>query len=268
MMPYPMLQLVSDGIKRLAVYRDPLSRSMDAVIWLHGGNGDATEFLNGIRPRVDVIDIAPQGLVTGSNPGWTNPWESDIPENAIDNLIDIRFMALLEAQIRIKFSCVKRVWLCGFSAGGGLVWSVWAMRPVIPQTFSGLCAVGKKLRRTSEKSWKWNAEAVPAIPFVMINGDSDSPDGESTESSEHFSWQESYAQARLVNENTINEPSISSFPVCGESSNKVRLKIASAGKAPTARYVVEGVGHVWQCSETCHTDDLVIERFRAFGLGW
>ena len=109
MMPYPMLQLVSDGIKRLAVYRDPLSRPMDAVIWLHGGNGDATEFLNGIRPRVDVIDIAPQGLVTGSNPRWTNPWESDIPENAIDNLIDIRFMALLEAQIRFKFSYVKRV---------------------------------------------------------------------------------------------------------------------------------------------------------------
>jgi len=105
MMPYPALQLVSDGIKRLAVYRDPLTKPADAVIWLHGGNGDAVEFLNGIRPRVDVMDIAPQGLVTGSNPGWTNPWESDIPEEAIDNLIDVRFMASLEAQVRIHSLC-------------------------------------------------------------------------------------------------------------------------------------------------------------------
>jgi poly(3-hydroxybutyrate) depolymerase len=267
MMPYPALQLVSDGIKRLAVYRDPLTKPADAVIWLHGGNGDAVEFLNGIRPRVDVMDIAPQGLVTGSNPGWTNPWESDIPEEAIDNLIDVRFMASLEAQVRIQFRFVKRVWLCGFSAGGGLVWSVWAMQPVIPQTFSGLCAVGKKLRRTPENAWKWNAAAVPAIPFVMINGANDSPDDESTGSGEHFSWQESYAQARLVNGNTVNEPVVSGYSVCGEPSNLVRLKIASGGKAPAARYVVEGVGHVWQSCESCHTDDLVIERFRAFGLG-
>lgn len=266
-MTYPTLHLMSDNIKRLAAYRDPLTKPADAVIWLHGGNGNATEFLNGIRSRAEVIDVAPQGLVTGSNPGWTNPWESDIPEHAIDNLIDVRFIASLEAYIRIKFSFVRRVWLCGFSAGGGLVWSVWAMRPAIPQTFSGLCGVGKKLRRTPEKAWKWNAAAVPAIPFVMINGTNDSPDDESTGSGEHFSWQESYAQARVVNENTIHDRVDSNYSVCGDSSNQVHLKIASGGKAPSARYVVEGVGHVWQSSKTCHTDDLVIERFQAFGLG-
>jgi hypothetical protein len=135
------------------------------VIWLLGGDGKATEFLDGIRRRTWVIDVAPQGLVTGRNTGWINPWEADIPSEARDNLVDLRFISALEDLVRARFGSIRRVWLCGFSAGGGLVWSAWALRSTINHSLCGLCAVGKKLRPTPENGWIWKAAAVSPFPL-------------------------------------------------------------------------------------------------------
>jgi hypothetical protein len=100
----------------------------------------------------------------------------------------------------------------------------------------------------------------------MVHGTEDEPDGSLDASTEHFSWEETYAEARRVNGNTANAPSKSAYATCGESY-QVRLKVASGGRAPSARYEVEGMAHEWLSRDSCHTDDLVIERFAAFGLG-
>jgi poly(3-hydroxybutyrate) depolymerase len=167
-MRYPQLELSSDGIARNAMYRDPRTMPPDAVIWLHGGNGNAGEFLDGIRSRPRVLDVAPQGLVTCHNPGWANLWEAedDLPAGAPDNLIDVRFVRMLAVSVKVTFTSVRRVWLCGFSGGGGLVWSIWASANDFgPFPFSGLCAVGKKVRREPANSWAWKPGAMMPMPF-------------------------------------------------------------------------------------------------------
>lgn len=268
-LPYPTFSLFSDRIKRSAVYRDPGTTPPDAVIWLHGGNGNATDFLNGIRRRSNVIDVVPQGLLTAGTLGWVHPWEgeADLPCEAPDNLIDVWFMSALEAHVRCTFRSVTRVWLCGFSAGGGLVWAVWALKGTIPHSFSGLCAVGKKLHHKRENGWNWTDAAKAPIPFAMVNGVLDDPDHDVNGPRTNYSWVDSYAEARAVNGNTVNVSATPRHLTCCGSENYVGLKVASGGDAPSARYTVDGVGHVWQSCPDCHTDDLVIDRFTAFGLG-
>lgn len=261
--------LVSDGFKRLAYWRAPSDAAADAVIWLHGGNGIAKDFLAAIRPRAGIVDVAPQGLETGGHPGWVNPWESgtDLPAGVRDSLIDVRFVAALESHVRRSLKSVKRVWLCGFSAGGGLVWAIWALRSTVPNAFAGFGAAGKKLRREIAVGRPWDPRAVAPLPFVMVNGTLDDPDDPAQPSGTHYSWEESYAQARAVNGNTSNVAMPARHAACCDPAQLVRLKVAGGGVAPSARYVVEQAGHTWLACDTCHTDDFFIEQFKACGLG-
>lgn len=261
------LELVSDGIARVASYRDPGGPARDAVVWLHGGNGTAADLLDDIRVRDDIIDVAPQGLLTGATPGWVNPWETDLPRQAPDPYVDLRFLGALEDHVRTKFKSVTRVWLCGFSAGGGLVWSSWALRRAHPHGYAGLSAVGKKLRRELIAGVPWKGTASDPLPFVMVHGALDDPDDPAAPSATHYTWEDSYLLARSVNGNTANEPAVPRHATCCGADHAVHLKVASGGPAPSARCRVDGVGHVWQSCADCHTDDFVIERFRAWGLG-
>jgi poly(3-hydroxybutyrate) depolymerase len=262
--PYPTLDLVSDGIARVASYRAGGSDTPDAVVWLHGGDGWATEFLDDIRKRAGIVDIAPQGLLSGKNTGWVNPWEADLPKEAPDNLIDLRFVVALEKLVRATFTSVQRVWLCGFSAGAGLVWSLWALHARFPHGFSGISVVGKKLRHEILVREPWDVLAPPPLPFVMVHGARDDAEDPSTE---HFSWEESYAEARRVNGNRTNRQVAACHSSCCDPTKLVHRKVASEGAAPSARYVVDRVGHSWQVCEQCHTDDFVIEQFSDYGLG-
>lgn len=265
--------LVSDGIKRFAIYRDPGTRPQDAVIWLHGGNGQAKLFLEEIRPRSNVVDVVPQGSETGDHPGWVNAWEAenDIPKGAPDNLVDIRFVGLLEQHVRSTCPSVTRVWLCGFSAGGGLVWGTWGISGAwgkgitVRDKFAGLCIVGKQLRRKPGRGWNWKESPKVAMPFVMVHGSGDKPDG--TDPEDNYSWEESYAQARMVNGNTTTSSKPDTRIECLRRTYNIRLKCASGGLASSARYLVEGMGHEWVNCTEFHTDDLVMERFMAYGLG-
>lgn len=267
-MNFPGLTIVSDGINRFVPYREPLTKPVDAVIWLHGGDTFALAFLSSIRSRSIVIDVVPQGLTTGGMPGWVKPWEApgDLPDGAPDNLVDMRFVCALEKAVRAKFKYLRRVWLCGFSSGAGLAWSLWPRKNRSDHSFSGIATVGNQLHHRRENGWEWDADTRSPIPFVLVHGMLDEPDEAPDKSRISYSWVDSYAEARKVNGNTANKSADPPLPTCCGENNFVRLKVASGGAKPSARYTVDQVDHVWQCCDTCHTDDLVIERFVAYGL--
>jgi len=79
----------------------------------------------------------------------------------------------------------------------------------------------------------------------------------------HFSWEESFAEARRVNGNAPNAIEVARprHSSCCGARNLVHRKVASGGGAPSARYVIDRVGHTWQSCTHCHTDDFVIEQF-------
>lgn len=267
----PILTLVSDGLRRKVHYRDPGTGPADAVIWLHGGDTRAQDFLDGIRRRDRVLDIAPQGLdnPTGGH-GWVHPWEDGLPAGVTSNLVDVHFIAAVEGLVRTTFASVTRVWLCGFSAGGGLVWSMWAPPPGVSTGFSGLAAVGKQLHHKREHGWDWGAATKTPRPFALVHGMLDRPDDEPLAPGEqrvNYSWVDSYAEARAVNGNTGNQEAPPRHATCGGAGRVVRMNVASGGSAPSARITIDGVGHVWVSRPDCHTDDFVIERFTAWGLG-
>jgi poly(3-hydroxybutyrate) depolymerase len=213
-----------------------------------------------------VLDVAPQGLRTRDVPGWVNPWEAkeDRPREAPDSLVDVRFIAAIESLVRSTFSSVRRVWLCGFSAGGAVVWSAWALKGEIPHSFAGLGVVGKKLHHKRENGWNWDAANKTPIPFVTVNGTKDDPDEDVIAPREKYSWVDSYAEARAINGNTMNDDATpGQATLC---RHVVQLKVAAGGSAPSARYVIDGGGHEWHACSDGHTDDLIIERFAASGL--
>lgn len=257
----PAFSLTVDGLQRDGLYRHPGGSPEDIVVWLHGGNGKASEFLPMIRERSNIIDVFPNALMLGGDFGWAKPYKDTTPAGAPDNLTDIRFVSAVRAWARSSWPNTKRIWLAGFSSGGGLALCCWGSHATIPYGFDGCAAVGTQLHLPA-LNWNWDAGQHPPTALLFGNGTQDSEDLK-----KHFSRQDCFTKFKEANGHTDSiDVNITQTTCCG-TSKTVTVKDGVGGVKPTRRMIIANLGHVWQSCLDCHTDDFVIDLFTLAGLG-
>lgn len=271
MIPFPVTSFVLwvDGAERTAHLRDPGTGAADAVIWLHGAGGEGREFLEEkVDPRVDVIDVAPTALSGPSGTIWVIPGTSPAldptrwPPLALDAHTDLRLLDALVEHLLAETSAV-RVWVAGFSAGGKLAWSAYALNdddqdgePGYAHEVSGYAFVASG----EPVTFDWTATSPVLRPAALWHSTDDDPSAISK------SWEDSIADLAARNGCDGFTPFVP--PVCGGPLKTVEERLGTGCTTPVAHWEWTNGGHAWAYPcPVVGTDDQIVLFWRGSGFG-
>lgn len=125
-MIYKSFDFIADNVSRHCHFRGNTSAT-SAVIWVHGGLNDGISILDRVKPKTDLIELAPDALIwkNGSR-HWIKTWraeEPDLPDNTSYQTDYLMFQELILVA-KAKWPTLTKFFICGYSAGAGMVFDI------------------------------------------------------------------------------------------------------------------------------------------------
>jgi hypothetical protein len=200
-----------------------------AHVWLDGGDTvSGVDMLARVPRAIGSLDLAPDGIL-GTSSSWVKPWK---PNDVDDPEADVVFLDELVDVIRERFPRVERVFLAGYSGGGGMVQEYLRARE-LTHRYDGY-GVAKRVLHNSMVRADGSA-ITPVAPFVLWYGAHDPHNA----TVDHIDWQATISAYELTYGVKL--------PLVGESSDVCGVELARLAAPPFVYFEDADAHEFYRC---------------------